>query len=128
MNTTVSESAPPELALPEFARAFAFRAPRLGLLLGAGASVSSGVPSAADLIWEFKRQIYATETGVHPSSVAAQVIPGDQGSLDGFFSARAGSPQQAAADEYAHYFERAYFRTQHPVWCFFGLLVRRRTP
>jgi hypothetical protein len=31
-----------------------------GLLLGAGASISSGVPSAASCIWEWKRAIFLT--------------------------------------------------------------------
>jgi NAD-dependent SIR2 family protein deacetylase len=97
-----------EMTLPEFAREFPLRAPRLNLLIGAGASVSSGVPSAADLVWEFKRQIFATESGVHPSAVGMQVIPEVRESLDRFFAGKAGSPTPGATDEYSHYFEKAY--------------------
>ena len=31
------------------------------LLLGAGASIESGIPSAADCIWDWKREIYLSQ-------------------------------------------------------------------
>ena len=34
------------------------------LLLGAGASIESGIPSAADCIWYWKREIYLSQTQV----------------------------------------------------------------
>ena len=34
------------------------------LLLGAGASIESGIPSAADCIWDWKREIYLSQTQV----------------------------------------------------------------
>ena len=36
-----------------------------GVLLGAGASISSGVQSANDCIWDWKASIYNTQSGIH---------------------------------------------------------------
>ena len=35
------------------------------LLLGAGASVESGIPSAADCIWDWKRDIFISKSGIN---------------------------------------------------------------
>ena len=47
-----------------FARRFALRGAKLMWLIGAGASVSSGVPTAAQMIWEFKQNLYASQKHV----------------------------------------------------------------
>ena len=36
----------------------------IDLFLGSGASVQAGIPTGAGLVWEFKREIYCTETEV----------------------------------------------------------------
>ncbi len=97
-----------EITLPEFARAFPLRAPRLSLLIGAGASVTSGVPSASDLIWDFKRQIYASEMSIHPSQIGSVADPAIRESLQRFFDTKAGYPPHGAGEEYSHYFGKAY--------------------
>jgi NAD-dependent SIR2 family protein deacetylase len=51
------ESNLPLIAADDFARRFSLRAPNLMWLLGAGASASAGVPTASDMIWDFKQQL-----------------------------------------------------------------------
>jgi hypothetical protein len=46
----------PGIAADDFARRFSMRGGLLMWLLGAGASASAGVPTARDMIWEFKQQ------------------------------------------------------------------------
>jgi NAD-dependent protein deacetylases, SIR2 family len=52
------------MTLPEFLRAFPLRAQNLMWLLGAGASAASGIPTAYDMIWDFKRRLYCAEQRV----------------------------------------------------------------
>ncbi len=54
----------PKISHGEFLRLFPVRAPYLMWFLGAGASAGAGIPTAWDMIWEFKRLIYCTETHV----------------------------------------------------------------
>lgn len=54
----------PTLSLGEFLRLYPLRAPQLMWFLGAGASAGAGIPTAWDMIWEFKRLIYCTENQV----------------------------------------------------------------
>jgi len=84
------------------------RAPRLHLFLGGGASVSSGVPSAADLVWDFKRRLYASETNQAIERVGPIADPTIQSSLQKYFDAKGGSPAGGADNEYSYYFARAY--------------------
>jgi len=84
------------------------RAPRLHLLLGGGASVSSGVPSAAGLVWDFKRRLYASETNQAIERVGPIMDPTIQRSLQKYFDAKQGAPIEGADDEYSYYFARAY--------------------
>ena len=47
----------PHLPLGEFLRLYPARAPQLMWFLGAGASAGAGIPTAWEMIWEFKRLI-----------------------------------------------------------------------
>ena len=53
------------LSQEQFIRNFSVMANgEVDIFLGAGASISSGIPSGGDLIWEFKRFIYCSERGI----------------------------------------------------------------
>jgi len=39
-------------------------------LLGAGASAAAGIPTARDMIWEFKQQLYVSQKRVSPKTVS----------------------------------------------------------
>ena len=53
----------PVVAADDFARRFSMRAGSLMWLLGAGASASAGIPTAWDMIWKFKQQLYVGRAG-----------------------------------------------------------------
>lgn len=48
----------------DFARRFSMRGSRLMWLLGAGASASAGIPTAWDMVWEFKQQLFVSQRRV----------------------------------------------------------------
>ncbi len=58
MNT---EATPNQIGADDFARRFSLRAGNLMWLLGAGASASAGVPTASDMVWEFKQQLFVSQ-------------------------------------------------------------------
>ena len=92
----------------EFLRTFEVRSPNLMWFLGAGCSISAGIPSANDIIWDCKSRIYCSEQGVPRASVAditnAQVQKVIQDSL----TARNIYPRtEVDGDEYTYYFEKA---------------------
>ncbi|MBA2671373.1 MAG: SIR2 family protein [Gemmatimonadetes bacterium] len=97
----------PEISLAEFARLFPLRSPRIGLLIGAGASVSSGIPSAWDMIWDFKRSVYATEQRLHPERAGPLADPAIRDAIQRYFDSQDGTPVQDADNEYSYYFKRA---------------------
>ncbi len=78
------------------------------VLLGAGASISSGIKSAEECIWEWKRDIYATKNSAHTTGnlndKSAQVRQTIQKWLDeqGIYPV-SGSPQ-----EYSDYIKECY--------------------
>lgn len=70
--------------------------------------MSSGIPSAAQLVRQFKRSIYATETGTHPARVASMADPNVEETVQRYFDARPTFPHRGDPNEYSFYFERAY--------------------
>ena len=51
------------LGQDDFARRFSLRSTNLMWLLGAGASNAAGLPTAHDLVVEFKRMLYVSQSG-----------------------------------------------------------------
>lgn len=78
------------------------------MLLGAGASIESGIPSAADCIWEWKREIYLSNNpgviGDFDNSKSESVRRLIQQWLD----AQNIYPAENAADEYSFFAEKTY--------------------
>ncbi len=50
-------------------------------LLGAGASAAAEIPTAWDMIWEFKQQLYVSQRRVSPKTVADLANPAVQREL-----------------------------------------------
>ena len=73
---------PIELSSDDFARRFALRPGQLMWLLGAGASVSAGIPSAWDMIWQFKQTLFVTQRKAAPQSVSDLGNPAIRALLD----------------------------------------------
>lgn len=58
------------LELDQFIRSIEINADQsFAVFLGAGASVSSGIPSAYDCIWNWKQKIYSSQTGTNLGSL-----------------------------------------------------------
>ncbi|KHE93379.1 MAG: SIR2 family protein [Candidatus Scalindua rubra] len=75
------------------------------LFLGAGASVSSGIPSGRDLVWHFKREIFCLERDIHPSKFRDLQIESNRKLIQSFFDERGDNDID---NPYSHYFEECY--------------------
>ena len=95
------------LTLDAFSRLHAARRGRLMWFLGAGASVSAGVPTAGQLIWQYKRFLYATltSTPIAGIDIADPVV---RRRLQRYFDDEGGYPPAGSTEEYARFFEEAY--------------------
>jgi hypothetical protein len=98
----------PEIRVDDFARRFQQRKGNLMWLLGAGASAAAGIPTAAEMIWDFKRQLFVSQRRVSPKSVADLANPAVQRQIQAHIEGAGGLPRSGDADEYAAFFEVAY--------------------
>jgi NAD-dependent SIR2 family protein deacetylase len=92
----------------DFSRRFSRRSRNLMWLLGAGAAASAGIPTAWDMIWEFKQLLFASQRRVSPRTVADLSNPAVRAQLQAHVDAAAHLPAFGAADEYAALFEAVY--------------------
>src|SRR4051794_18008896 len=76
--------------------------------LGAGASAAAGIPTAWDMIWEFKQQLYVSRRRVSAKIVADLANPAVQRELQSFIDGLNSYPAPGTPDEYAALFEAAY--------------------
>ncbi len=77
-------------------------------LLGAGASASAGIPTAWDMIWDFKQQLFISQQRVSPQAVADLSSPVIRAQLQAHIDSSEKLPSLGASDEYAALFEAAY--------------------
>lgn len=98
----------PELDADDFARRFSMRVENLMWLLGAGASAAAGVPTAGDMLWEFKQQLFISQRKVSPQTVSDLSSPMIRDQLQNYIDSSERFPHAGAADEYAVLFEAAY--------------------
>jgi hypothetical protein len=96
------------MRIGEFIRLFEVRAPKIMWFLGAGASVSAGVPSAWDLIWQFKQKIYCSEQRIPIGRVADLSNSAVRSSIQRYFDGKGGFPKEGDNEEYAAFFEATY--------------------
>jgi len=96
----------PTIAEVDFLRSVARDAERVMWFLGAGASRSSGLPTASDITWDLKRSLYCLEQNQDVArhdwgnkAIQARI----QSYMDG-----KGYPSQGDPAEYSFYFERAF--------------------
>lgn len=92
----------------EFARRFPMRAANLMWLLGAGASASAGIPTATDMVWEFKQQLYVSQRRVSLKSVGDLSNPAIRSLLQAHIDSSGRFPKDGDSDEYAALFEAAW--------------------
>ena len=90
----------------DFARRFSVRGANLMWLLGAGASNAAGLPTAHDLVVEFKRMLYVSQSGqsVRSGDLAEPAI---RNRIEAHVESL-GLPESGDPDEYAAFFEAAF--------------------
>ena len=98
-----------EIPLHDFCRRFGLRAKSLMWFLGAGASASAGIPTASDLIWEFKRDLFVSQQRrVFPQAVNDLGNSAVRDQLQKYIDSLGTLPKRDSRDEYAALFEAAY--------------------
>jgi hypothetical protein len=77
------------------------------VLLGAGASITSGIPSAVDCIWEWKKNLY---TSKHSTNGQKLDIKSDQVrvQIQKWLDSEGTYPPNGADEEYSFYIEECY--------------------
>src|SRR5947208_2028680 len=76
------------------------------LFLGAGGSITSGMPSASDCIWQWKRDIFlSAQPGVSPLLLGDPALPHVQQRIQAWLDAAGAYPPINAENEYAFYAE-----------------------
>jgi hypothetical protein len=98
----------PEIGADDFARRFSLRAPNLMWQLGAGTSASAGIPTAGDMIWEFKQTLFVTQRRVSPKMVADLSSAAIRAQLQAHIDSSGKLPPAGAPEEYAALFEAVY--------------------
>jgi len=118
----------PYVGLPEMLRTFdVYEDGSFMFFLGAGASVQAGIPSASDMIWMFKRDIYCTETGTGKEAFNDLTLKRHRQRLQQYFDNRPGHPRLGNEKEYSFYFERAY-PTSESRRQFIRKMIRQSVP
>ena len=101
-------SALPYIEPDDFARRFSLRAKNLMWLLGAGASASAGVPTASDMTWEFKQQLFISQRRASPRSISDLSNPEIRNRLQAHVDSLGRLPSTGSPDEYAALFQEVY--------------------
>lgn len=78
------------------------------LLLGAGASIESGIPSAADCIWDWKREIYLSKNPGSIGNVDNSKSEAVRRKIQRWIDAQNIYPAENSAEEYSYFAEKAY--------------------
>src|SRR4051812_9011067 len=98
----------PEIGADDFARRFALRAANLMWQLGAGSSASAGIPTAGDMVWEFKQSLFLSQRRSSPKLVSDLSSPIIRARLQAHIDSLGNLPLPGSPDEYAALFEAVY--------------------
>jgi hypothetical protein len=98
--------AAPELTETQFLQHVTSAAPHLMWFLGAGASRSSGLPTATDIIWDLKRKLYCLleNQDIQEHDISNKAI---QARIQSYMDAK-GFPPLWDTREYSFYFEQTF--------------------
>lgn len=97
------------------------------LFLGAGASTTSGVPSAQMCIWEWKRRIFLTNNPGLEEQFAELSLDGVRRRIQRWLDARGTYPREDSPEEYGFYID-ACFPIEQDRRAFFADQVRNAVP
>ncbi len=121
-------SQPSQLELDALVRSLAVnRGKSISLLLGAGASISSGMPSAERCIWDWKQDIFATNNPALRESVGEISLAGTRRRIQDWLDRRGGYPPNFDPSEYSVY-AQACFPTSTDRRSYFQNYVRASVP
>ena len=128
LNGQAAEIEAMRLSVDAFVRSLAVNRDRpICLLLGAGASISSGMPSAQRCIWEWKRDIFVTNNPTLGESVGELSLPGTKRRIQRWLDQRGNYPAEDAAEEYS-FFARDCYPTGQDRRRFFQTYVAQAKP
>lgn len=97
------------LSVDAFVRSLAVNRGRpVCMLLGAGASISSGMPSAQRCIWEWKQDIFVTNNPMLRESVGELSLPGTRQRIQRWLDQRGSYPSLDDPDEYSFFAKECY--------------------
>ncbi|MBS1650482.1 MAG: SIR2 family protein [Bacteroidetes bacterium] len=86
----------------------------MNVLLGAGASISSGIPTGWMLMWEFKKKIYLSQNKhVREEKFKDLESESNQKILQEYFNTHEGYPKFGDPLEYSFYFEKCFPQAIH---------------
>ncbi|WP_186078781.1 SIR2 family protein [Burkholderia gladioli] len=118
----------PQMSVDAFVRSIAVNRNRpVCLLLGAGASITSGMPSAQRCIWEWKRDIFVTKNPTLRESVDELSLPGTRRIIQGWLDQQMNYPANGSAEEYSFYANECY-PTSHDRRVFFQPFIAEARP
>lgn len=80
----------------------------MSFLLGAGASVSSNIPSGGQMVWDFKRTLYCTAQNLRTNMYGDMSKENVQKEIQAYFDGQVGYPELWSTYEYSFYFEKCY--------------------
>jgi NAD-dependent SIR2 family protein deacetylase len=92
----------------DFARRFSMRSGSLMWFLGAGASAAAGIPTAWQMIWEFKQRLFVSQRKVSPQAVADLSNERIRQQLQAHIDSAGSFPEFGAPKEYADLFEAVF--------------------
>jgi hypothetical protein len=116
------------LSLDAFIRSVGVRrASPFAMFVGAGASASSGVPSAQTCIWEWKRRIFLTNNPGLEEQFAELSLDGIRRKIQRWLDARGTYPAENAPGEYGFYVNQC-FPIPEDRRAFFAEQVRDAVP
>lgn len=97
------------------------------VLLGAGASISSGIPSAWQCIWEWKRKIFLTNNPGLEKQFSELTLLSVQRGIQEWLDKRGEYPAIDSQEEYSFYIEKCFPVGQHRRQ-FFADMIRNAKP
>lgn len=103
-----ADEAAPEIESDDFARRLSMRGPNVMWLLGAGVSAAAGIPTAGDMIWEFKQRLFVSQRRMSPELVADLSAPGVRQRLQEHIDSLATLPSAGDPSEYSAMFETVF--------------------
>lgn len=120
--------APIVLALDAFVRSLAVnRNVGHAFFLGAGSSVSSGVPTAEQCVWEWKRTIFLTNNPGIEKQFSDVSLPSVRQRIQQWLNAEGRFPAEGVPGEYG-FFAEACYPIREDRRRYFASLVRGKTP